>query len=466
MELNPDPNALALVRGDRACNYDALWACVAEFEGWLRRYRHAVPGERLPLAEADPEMLLVQVLACMKLGGIACPLNTRWPEAELAAAARRLNPRAATVFGTESRRIPACPPGSPIANSEYSYGLEAESEQPAVVIHTSGSSGTPKAAVLSFGNLWTGAENANACIPLKPGDRWLLSLPLCHVGGLGIVFRCLLAGAAMAIPGEDDDLAESLRRCAPTHVSLVATQLYRLVQDEAAAKQLATCKAVVLGGGPAPESLVREALNRGVPLMTSYGMTETAAMICCTRPGDPPERLLTSGQPLQADTVSIAEDGEIQVRGPQLFLGYVGDGRALDRPWTEDGWFRTGDLGLLDDAGYLHVTGRKDNRFISGGENVQPETIEQALRHLDEVEDAVVVPLDDEEWGQRPVAFVKMREGHSLNGYALDERLRGALAGYQIPRAFYAWPDRMAEAGLKVQRKAFEALARQLATGV
>jgi len=355
---------------------------------------------------------------------------------------------------------------------EFKSGAERIPDYPAAkqvglrstIVATSGSVGHPRLVTHSRGNWQTVADLARSVLDLRPGDKWLLTLPLYHVSGISTVFRCLFGGVTVLVPRPEDSYVDSIKTHAPTIVSLVATQLYRLLRDEEAAAALAKCKAVVMGGGPTPEPLVREARARGIRLVMSYGMTETTAMICCTRTGDSAERLLTSGKPLAEGTVSISADGEILVRGDQLFLGYLQSDGSLNRPLTEDGWFRTGDLGHFDDTGYLQVTGRRDNMFISGGENIQPEEIEQALRNLDGVEEAIVVPVLSAEWGRRPVAFVRMAEGRALDSTSIDRDLRETLPGYKIPRKTHFWPTDLAQTGLKPARRDFEKRANDLAS--
>lgn len=155
--------------------------------------------------------------------------------------------------------------------------------------------------------------------------------------------------------------------------------------------------------------------------------------------------------------VSIGEDGEILVRGDTLFAGYV-DGDGVNRPLDDRGWFHTGDLGEIDGGGYLRVTGRRDNQFISGGENVQPEEIEAALLRIEGVEQAVVVPVVDEEFGERPVAFVRTRG--SLQTQRLAKALAPVLPRFKIPIAFRDWPKSQSPEGMKVDRGAFRRLAR------
>lgn len=445
----------------------------------------AAPRQRMPIAQANPAFLLATVCAAWETGVVPALMNVRWPDAMQHEVAKFLGPKTPAMFqsresdtpmvvvlaGATQGLRPNMPPEELLAAVRQHAPTEAakpffqrDDDAEAVVVFTSGSMGVPRAAVLSFRNLAAAADAANRAIPLAHGDRWLLSLPLYHVGGLGVLMRCARSGATMVIPDATETLAESLEKYTPTHMSLVATQLYRLLRDEKSAEALVRCKAVVMGGGPTPEGLVREAVARGIRLVMSYGMTETAAMICCTRPGDPVERLLSSGKPLVDGTVSISSDGEILVRGDQLFLGYLQPDGSLQRPLTDDGWFRTGDLGHFDAAGYLHVTGRRDNMFISGGENIQPEEIEAALRAIAGVEEAIVVPVEDAEWGKRPVAFVRMEEGRALDAAAIEAALRAALPGYKIPRAIHAWPADLVQAGIKPARREFEKKAKELAT--
>ncbi len=246
---------------------------------------------------------------------------------------------------------------------------------PATVVFTSGSTGEPKAALHTFGNHYFSAADPNANIRLRPGDRWLHSLPLYHVGGLSILFRCLLAGATVVLPDPDVPLGETISRSEATHVSLVSTQLLRLLRGDATFGSL---KAVLLGGGPMQGSLLDEATGRGLPVHTSYGLTEMAAQMHDHAPGRFARGASHHRSPVATPGgCGISDEGEILVRGETLFAGYV-EGDELERPLDQGGWFHTGDLGELD-GGYLRVLGRMDNLFVSGGENVRPEEIEDAL---------------------------------------------------------------------------------------
>jgi O-succinylbenzoic acid--CoA ligase len=221
--------------------------------------------------------------------------------------------------------------------------------------------------------------------------------------------------------------------------------------------ELAGLKAVLMGGGPVSASLVDEALSRGLPVHTSYGLTEMASQVTTTPPGASLEALRTAGRVLPEREVSISEEGEILVRGATLFSGYVEGGR-LDLPLDADGWFHSGDLGELDENGDLHLLGRRDNLFISGGENIQPEEIEEVLCRLDGIDEAVVVPVPDPEFGYRPVAFVRA-DGDEPGDLAPE--LRKVLPGFKVPVAFHPWPEKTRR-DMKPDRNALRERARRL----
>lgn len=322
------------------------------------------------------------------------------------------------------------------------------------LIFTSGSSGEPKAALHLGSNHTYSALGSNRVIPLAPGDRWLLALPICHVGGLAIVWRCLLAGAAIVFPRSGQDLGQDLLEQDITHLSVVATQLQRLLAWPGLERLRPRLKCVLGGGGPFPPGLVAQARAAGLPLRLSYGSTEMASQICTTAAADPLDPP-SAGIPLPYRELRLAGNGEILVRGLPLFAGYLGP-QGLDPARDAEGWFHTGDTGRLDAQGRLHVGGRLDRMFISGGENVQPAAIEAVLARQPGVELVFVVPVPDAEFGQRPVAF--------LRGPADPETLRGALA-QELPRCL--WPRRFlplppeAITGLKPDLQLLQRLASE-----
>lgn len=421
-------------------------------------------GSRVAIYLPKDERYFVLLLALLRVGSVACPVSTRLPPDGATPLLRRAGCEA--LVSSDKKLLNVL--DAPLRRLRPETLLERETattyrqpperlalDRPATIIFTSGSKGTPKAALHTFGNHYFSALGSNANIPLdaKRGDRWLHSLPLYHVGGLSIIFRCLLAGATIVLPEPGVTLGEAIARSGATHVSLVATQLRRLLEEDAAP---GTLKALLLGGGPVPEAQVEAATARGLPVHTSYGLTEMASQVTTTPAGATLDELRTSGRVLPHREVCISGNGEILVRGETLFAGYV-EGGEIDSSIDTAGWFHTNDLGELDEGGLLRVRGRRDNLFISGGENVQPEEIEEALCRIEGVEQAVVVPVPDAEFGARPVAFVQTTDG-ALEPPELAKKLGTALPRFKVPVAFHGWPEE-APAGMKPDRVFFQARA-------
>jgi len=453
------PKAAALVGARGITSYGELDRMVSDA---ALRFGGLEPGSRVALYLPKDERYVALVLALIRAGHVACPVSDRLPPR---GAAQLLGKAACSALISEDERL-LQKAGADVHELKPEDLLEVARhrteprdiplERSATIIFTSGSTGVPKAALHTFGNHYYNALGSNANIALRPGDRWLHSLPLYHVGGLSILFRCLFAKATVALPQPGDPLGEAIAGSAATHVSLVSTQLSRLLREDA---DLGRLEAVLMGGGPVPPSLVDEALARGLPLHTSYGLTEMASQVTTTPPDASLEELRTDGRVLPNREVSISERGEIMVRGETLFAGYV-KGEELDHPLNQEGWFHTGDLGELGEGGYLRVGGRIDNLFISGGENVQPEEIEEALCRLEGVDEAVVVPVPDEEFGARPVAFVRTDGGVR----DLSRELESVLPRFKIPTTYYPWTE-VARRGMKVDRAALGERALRLRSG-
>lgn len=322
------------------------------------------------------------------------------------------------------------------------------------LLATSGTRARPKLVYHPLAKHVEAARAAAAFLELGPDDRLLLSLPTWHVGGLSMVFRALVSGAVLCTPPATMRLEEALARFRPTQVSLVATQLKRLLDDDDAVAHLRACRTVLMGGGPTPAALRAEALDAGIPLAVGYGATETCAFVAATRDPALVRTEDVAGAALPGRAIVLDDAGRIAIESPTLLDGYL-ERDGLVSPLDAHGRWPSGDLGALDD-GVLRVRGRADRMFISGGENVQPEEIEEALLAIDGVDEAVIVPVPNEEFGQRPVAFVA---GDGLTADALDAVLRLELAGFKTPDRYYRMPDRPAGA-LKPDLRMLAAMAK------
>jgi O-succinylbenzoic acid--CoA ligase len=323
------------------------------------------------------------------------------------------------------------------------------------LLFTSGSTGRPKAVLHRVDQHIAAAKASNARVPFGPGDRWLLSLPLCHVGGLAIVFRALVSSGGMVLPLPGERATDALIRRGPSHVSLVAAQLTELLEHDAGVRALRGCREVLVGGGPVAPALVRRAADAGIPLRQTYGATEMGSQACTSAPGAP----TSCGRPLDGITIIVGDDGMVAVNGPSRFLGYL-DRTGLHRPFAADGSWATGDIGHIDDDDGLVVDGRADHRFISGGENIHPEMVEAALAAVPGVQQAVVVDVPDDRFGARPAAFLALSDARALADGAMPTWLKEALAP-KLPRFMVpvvAWPL-PPSAGIKPARAALRALA-------
>ena len=272
----------------------------------------------------------------------------------------------------------------------------------AVVVTTSGTTGSPKGALLTAAALTASAAATHDRLG-GPG-RWLLALPPYHIAGVQVLVRSLLAGTAPVdldvstgfeisqLPSAVDELGSGRR-----YTALVATQLAKALDDPAATAALAGLDAVLIGGGPAPRPVLDAAASAGVHVVRTYGMSETAG------------GCVYDGVPLDGVQVRLDADGRILLGGPMLAKGYRNP--PDPDPFVEPGWFRTDDIGVVDDSGVLSVLGRVDDAISTGGLTVMPQPVEAALRTHPAVADCAVFGLTDERLGQRVVAAVVVADG-------------------------------------------------------
>ena len=344
----------------------------------------------------------VLLAAATRLGVVLCPLSLRWPQKNIVERLSSIPVRhliAAQSAANVSSDLIHLDGLIEDAQSATDSDPDADdtridSNQPVTVIFTSGSGGSPKAVLHTYGNHHYNALGSNDNIPIGERDRWLIALPFHHVGGIGILYRAMLSGGAIVLRNSDRSLADQIVHDDVTHLSLVYTQLVRLMDEQDGIDRIATqLKAVLLGGSGWPESTVYLAVQQGLPIHTTYGLTEMASQVTTSHKSDLPERLKSSGRALPHRDIRISDDKEIFVSGKTLCAGYVNPDGSIESIADEHGWFHTGDLGRLDASGYLYVKGRKDYMFISGGENIQPEQIAAALYQINGVERALVVPL-------------------------------------------------------------------------
>jgi O-succinylbenzoic acid--CoA ligase len=405
------PDRVALIAGGVGVTYEEL---EAEASRAARRLaaRGVRRGGNVVIAQPSGLEYVITLHALMKLGAVVHPLNPGLAPNELDAEVERAKP--ALVIGESE----------PVTMSEADLPLLGEHDLDALHcrILTSGTSGSPRSVGLTYGNhLWSAVGSAFN-LGVDPADRWLCCLPMHHVAGLQIVMRSVIYGTGAVVhDGFDTErVAESFGRDGVTLASLVTTQLVRLL---AAGVDLSRPRAILVGGGPVPIDVLEEAMGRGASVVQTYGMTETASQVTTLAPQDARRKLGSAGRPLLTTHLRIF-DGEICVQGPVVAPGCA----------DEDGWLHTGDLGRIDDEGFLYVEDRLGDVIVSGGENVLPAEVEEVLLRHPDVADAAAVGRSDPEWQEAVEAVVVLREGAATDEAALREYCAASLAGYKVPK--------------------------------
>lgn len=408
-------------------------------------------GSRLAcISENNIELALIY-WACIEANILFCPISPKFPPNQRQ---QLIDELAITAYWSpESLSLEHCQYFNLVLNLKDISGC-SQSEPTKVnpdsavnIILTSGSSGSPKAAVHSLNNHIYNAKGSAKQIPLNLGDRWMLSLPLFHIGGLAILNRCAIAGACVVFTNEQQTLAEQCTSDIVTHLSLVEAQLIKLL---ASPQSLSSIKVLLLGGGGISQKYLAMLEQFPLQAYTSYGMTEMSSQISTAI-----AKQKGSGKALPYRKILI-KDGVIYVRGETLFLGYLQPSSRqikLELPLTEDGWFNTKDRGYWTQEGQLNITGRTDNMFICGGENIQPEEIEDILLSHPDIEKAIVFGETDTNFGLLPAAIIKAPHGRvQPNQLELDNYLADKLARFKRPRHYYSWPKDSQQIGLKINR--------------
>lgn len=430
------PDAVAVIEHGQSFSFAAYHSAISE----CTASRDVSQGECVGICAPPSYEYLCLLNAVVRRSAVVVPISPRLPATAVEAIAQELG---LTMLDVEAR------PDRIALDSVPTPQLDAEA--PAVAVLTSGSASQPKAVVHSLASLGYNALGANENMPLGVEDRWLLSLPLHHVSGLGILFRTALSGGTIVIPGSGDIAAE-IRSQKITHVSVVSQQLAALLRSWESNGPMRSLKGVLAGGSSMPPTLVTRAIELGIPLHLSYGSTEMGSQITTTAANESPAHMATSGRCLPHREIAISNDGEILVRGKTLCKGYLHE-RAISPCVDDEGWFHSGDAGQLDEEGYLTVLGRRDNMFISGGENIYPEEIERALMALAGIERAAVFAIPDNTYGERPVAFIKREDPTEPDTERIREALAEKLPRLKLPDAVFVWPADYPEGGIKIDRE-------------
>jgi O-succinylbenzoic acid--CoA ligase len=466
------PEHLALQCGQRRWSFAELEQRVTRLAQQLASLG-VTAGSRVALLAANGVAYVVCVHALTRLRAILIPLNMRLSEAELrwqlqdahvtlllsdeshAERARAIGRtlealRLATLSVVGESGVVQIA-GVPVNTAAELYTcIDLQATQ--AIMYTSGTTGQPKGVLITYGMHWWNAIGSALNLGHQLDDCWLACLPLFHIGGLTILTRSVIYGISVHLQERFD--ASAVNRAifeeGVTIVSVVAVMLQRMLaaldSQEPGKRYPATLRCVLLGGGPAPRPLLEACAARAIPVLQTYGLTEACSQAATLSPADALRKPGSAGRPLlpvqleirndQGERAAPGEPGVIFLKGPTITPGYADRPEASAQAFR-DGWFSTGDIGYLDAEGYLYVLDRRSDLIISGGENVYPAEIEAALLSHPAVEEAGVCGQADPQWGQVPIAFVRLRAGAQVNAQTLLAHVSGRLARYKVPRTVH-----------------------------
>jgi len=457
------PDATALVRAETG----AEWT-FAELDEAVERAAGRLaalgvePGDHLGLVMPTRVASVVSIHAALRLGVTLVPTSERLTGSELAAQFETADVTAVVCNEDTEQAVVEATDDLPVVTVddphwEHVVTLseidpvpfathEWDLDDTQLLLFTSGTTGRPKAVRLTLRNLLFNATASTFRLGILPDDRWLVPLSLHHMGGIGPVLRSPLYGMEVVVRGSFDAgvVVDDIDRYEVTGVSLVPTMLTRMLDSRGTLSD--SLRIVLLGGAPAPDDLIERCRNYSIPVYPTYGMTETASQIATATPSGAFEAVGTVGRPLfwtdlwvvdeDGAELSPGEVGEFVVRGPTVSPGYYDDPVATTEAFGMDG-FHTGDVGYRDSQGRLFVLNRKDDRILTGGENVDPGEVVAVLRDHPIVDDAAVAGVPDEEWGERVAALVVLDADEDTPGADdLEAFCRKRLAGFKLPRTW------------------------------
>ncbi|GLO66989.1 o-succinylbenzoate--CoA ligase [Oceanobacillus kimchii] len=407
-------------------------------------------GDHIAILSTNSVEMIQAVYACSYLGTVVVLLNTKLTLNELNQ--QLLDSDAKMIISSGSFK------SKEFAIQQINYrDLESVSEKQIgitlneeiclddifTMMYTSGTTGFPKAVQQTYGNHWWSATSSVLNLGLHENDKWLIPLPLFHVSGLSTMLKSVIYGMPIYVLEKFDveKVHDAIMNRNVTIVSVVTVMVQRLVKRLGNNHYPNCFRCMLLGGGPAPKSLLEEAKKRNIPVFQSYGMTETSSQIVTLTPEEALNKIGSSGKPLFPAQLKIDHNktepnqiGEIMVKGPMVTKGYY-KRTETNKEVFENNWLHTGDMGYLDEQGYLYVVDRRNDLIISGGENIYPSEIENVLVQIDGIEEAGVKGIPNEEWGMVPAAFIVCSKPIDMK--VINTHLEKYLAKYKHPKEIH-----------------------------
>ncbi|SOC41847.1 o-succinylbenzoate--CoA ligase [Ureibacillus acetophenoni] len=480
---NITPNRVALIGENREFTYQDLFSEVNRVSAFLQQKLHLKKGERFAILSQNRVEYLITYFAAAQLGFVAVPLNIRLSASELAYQIQDSGAKA-ILYESELKSLfdelhqlvsfesaHTFEEGYavfPMDNIQHDFS-EGIPNDPYIICYTSGTTGKPKGAVLTQENMFWNALNNQYALDLTSSDKCLVILPLFHIGGIGLfAFPTFLSGGTVIVPGKFhpknvlkiiEDLQVTVMMGVPT--------IFNTLKNEESFHQtdFKSVRVFCSGGAPCPVELIEDYHKKGIPLYQGFGMTETSPTVFMLSKEDFQRKVGSIGKPVMFCEIDLVDDlgksvkqgevGELIIKGGNVFKEYWG----LPEKTAEaiiDGWFYTGDLAYKDEEGYIYIAGRKKDMIISGGENIYPLEIEQVIGELKEVNEVAVIGIQDEKWGEVPIAIVSLKENESLLEEQVQNYCSRKLAKYKVPKQVVFLDDLPKNATGKLDKKVMQ----------
>ncbi len=478
------PDRIAFITKNESVTFKKLYECVQIRAKQLVNLG-VEAGNKIGVLSSNSLEMVVIYHALIAVRAVAVPLNTRLNQSELgfqlddcganvllyeeafSSKAETIDTKSANVLKVSFEEL------AQSEMSEKELFKEIIMDDPHAIIYTSGTTGFPKGVVLTYNNHWWSAIGSALNLGLEMTDKWLACVPLFHVSGLSILMKNVIYGMSVHLfrsfdPGEVNKtiIDEKI-----TMLSVVATMLQALLKDLEEKRYPSSFRCMLLGGGPAPAVILENCRDKQIPVYQTYGLTESASQIVTLSPEYMLKKLGSAGKPLFPAQIKIMigqdqaksnEPGEILIKGPNVTKEYFNRSEATAGT-IKNGWLATGDIGYLDEEGFLYVLDRRKDLIISGGENIYPAEIEAALMHHPFVEEAGVIGIEDSKWGQVPAAFVKLKDHkHEVAESDIIAFAEENLAGYKTPKRVFFVDHLPRNASNKLLRRELAKLIQEL----
>ena len=477
------PDRVALIGENSKFTYQELLQEINRVSSFLHHQLHLRKGDRIAILSQNRVEYFITYFAVAQLGLIIVPLNIRLSASELA---YQIEDSGAKAILYEKEQEPLYNELNQLVTFESAYTFEesystfheetdhnvsSENSQndPYIICYTSGTTGKPKGAVLTQENMFWNALNNQYALDLTSSDKCLVILPLFHIGGIGLfAFPTFLAGGTVIIPGKFhpkqvlkviEDLKVTVMMGVPT--------IFNALLNEASFNEtnFKTVRVFCSGGAPCPVELIQAYHEKGVPLYQGFGMTETSPTVFMLSKEDYQRKIGSIGKPVmfcdidlvdeQGKSVEQGQVGELIIKGGNVFKEYWGLPDKTAEA-IKDGWFYTGDLALKDEEGFIYIAGRKKDMIISGGENIYPLEVEKIIGEMSGINEVAVIGIQDEKWGEVPIAIVSLKDNHQLIGEEIQNYCSSKLAKYKVPKRVVFLEELPKNATGKIDKKVMQ----------